>query len=39
MIFGANACALAHAEWPERPITIVVPFADGVFFTAVQVRQ
>jgi tripartite-type tricarboxylate transporter receptor subunit TctC len=29
IIFGANACAPAHAEWPERPITIIVPFADG----------
>jgi tripartite-type tricarboxylate transporter receptor subunit TctC len=33
-IFGALACALAllspaHAEWPERTISIVVPFAAG----------
>lgn len=28
-LFTALACGLAQAAWPERPITLIVPFAAG----------
>jgi len=28
-LFGVHVCTPAQAEWPEHPITIVVPFSDG----------